>query len=234
VDVDPGIARQRSQHGLHRRRRYRAQAVQGTPHAQRGVLTRMQGFEQPQVTLDIVTKALLAAGQRAPIETAAHVQHRQQGQADAGFARGGGERVGHRRRHGIWPAVGRMVQVMELADRGVTGFEHLHVQLRGHRVQRVRIEARREPVHRLAPGPEAILGMGLAFGQARHRALERVRMQVGDAGRAPAIGHALHPGLGRGVSVRMFGHAATVARWDALGYRVGPGWDTSWTRFCLA
>ena len=82
-------------------------------------------------------------------------------------------------------AVGRVVQVMEFADGGVAGLEHLDVQLRGDGVQRVGIEARGEAVHRLAPGPERVLGIGLALGEAGHRALERVRMQVGDAGHDP-------------------------------------------------
>ena len=145
-----------------------------------------QRVEQAQVGIDVVAEAALALGQRAAVEAAGHVQHRQQGQADAGFARGGDQRARHRRRVGVRAAVGRVVQVVELADRGVAGFEHLDVQLRGDGLQRVGVEARGEAVHRLAPGPERVLRVGLALGQARHRALERVRMQVGDAGHDPA------------------------------------------------
>ena len=87
---------------------------------------------------------------------------------------------------GVRPAVGRVVQVVEFADRGVAGFQHLDVQLRGDRLQRFGVEARGEAVHGFAPGPERVLGIGLALGQAGHRALERMRMQVGDAGHDPA------------------------------------------------
>ena len=82
-------------------------------------------------------------------------------------------------------AVGRVVQVVELARAGVAGFEHLHVQLRGDIAQQLGREARGHRVHRLAPGPERILGIALAFGHAGHRALEGMRMQIGDAGQPP-------------------------------------------------
>src|SRR3546814_1838417 len=80
--------------------------------------------------------------------------HRQQGQADAGVARGGDQRLRHRRRIGVRQAVGRVVEVVEFADAGVAGFKHLDVKLRGHRMQGVGVEARGDAVHRLAPGPE--------------------------------------------------------------------------------
>ena len=39
-----------------------------------------------------------------------------------------------------------------------------------------------EPVHQLAPGPEIVLAGSAHLGEAGHRALEGVRMQVGHSG----------------------------------------------------
>src|SRR5690606_33240791 len=120
--------------------------------------------------------------QRTAVETAAHVQHRQQRDADAGVGRGAQQRARHRRRILVAAATRRVVQVVELADAGVAGLEHLRVQLRRDRVQRVRVEALGHAVHGLAPGPERLLGIALALGHAGHRPLERVGVQVRDAG----------------------------------------------------
>src|SRR5690606_12744520 len=103
----------------------------------------------------------------------------------------------------------------ELAHRGVAGFEHLHVQLCGHRVQRVGIEARGHAVHGVAPGPERIGRMRLTLRQPRHRALEGMRMQVGDAGQAPASGNGLDRQRGQ------VGHRRAAGGGSGLGYRAG-------------
>src|SRR5690606_22103458 len=92
-------------------------------------------------------------------------------------------------------------QVVELAHLRVARLEHLDVQLAGHRVQAVGVEARRHPVHGLAPGPERVLRMGLALGHPGHRALERMRMQVGDARQLPAAVHGARREDGIGVRV---------------------------------
>ena len=51
-------------------------------------------------------------------------------------------------------------------------------QLRRHRVGALRRHPCGEPVHDLAPGPEAVFRVGLVFGQARHRPLEGMGVQV--------------------------------------------------------
>ena len=186
VDVHRRIGRQRGQHLAHRGFRNRTQAVERTAHAQRCVLLRAQEVEQAEETVHIVTEPPLAHRQFATIETAGHVEHRQQGHADAGVARSSDQRPGHGRRICVRRAVGLMVHVVELAHMRVAGFQHFGVQLRRHRVGALRRHPCGEPVHDLAPGPEAVFRVGLVFGQARHRPLEGVRMQVGDAGHAPA------------------------------------------------
>ena len=186
VDVDPRRRRQRGQHLVHRVGRHRAQAVQRAADAHCVAFAGPQGLEQSQIGVDGMAEALLARRQRPAIEATGHVQHRQQGDADAGIARGEQQRLRHCIGLRIGRAIRPVVQVVEFADRGVTGFEHLHVQLRGNGVQQVGIEARGHRVHGFAPGPERIRGIGLAFGQAGHRPLEGMRMQVGDAGQGPA------------------------------------------------
>ena len=203
MDVHARLARQCRKHLAHRLRRHRAQAVQGAADAHPLACVGAQHIQQPQVGLDLMAEAALAFRQRARSEAAGHVQHRQQGNADAGVARGAQQRLRHRIGIRVWPAIRRMVQVMELADRGVAGFQHLHVQLRGHRVQQLGVEARGHRVHSFAPGPERIGGIGLALGHARHRALEGVRMQVGDAGQGPAARGASDEGCGRRVHPRI-------------------------------
>ena len=193
VDVHARVARQRGDHFGDRLRRDGAQAVQGATDAQGLVLLRAQCLRQAQVGIDIVSEAPLALDQRPAIEAAGHVQHRQQGHADAGIARRGDQRLRHRGRIRIRRAVGRVMQVMELADRRVAGFEHLDVKLRGYRMQRFRIEARGHAVHGFAPGPEAVRGIGLALGESGHRALEGMRVQVRDAGDAPRARRPLPP-----------------------------------------
>jgi hypothetical protein len=54
----------------------------------------------------------------------------------------------------VGPAVGLVVQVVELAHAGVAGFQHLDVELRGDVAQRLGSDAAGEAVHQFAPGPE--------------------------------------------------------------------------------
>ena len=188
VDVQRPVGQARVEHRAHGVRRNRAQRMQREADAQCGIFHFAQPLDQLQVGVDVVAEAALALRQRAPVEAAGHVQGRQQRHADAAFARGLDQRQRHRRRVGIRLAVGLVMQVMELAHLRVAGLEHLHVQLRGDRAQLVRPDAAGKRVHRLAPGPEAVflrrsgrirVGRGRApFGQARHRTLERMRMQV--------------------------------------------------------
>jgi len=111
-------------------------------------------------------------------EIAVRVEHRQQGQAQPGIGRGRGDARGHLRVPGIALAIGRVVQVVELADPGEPRFQHFHVGLRGHRLALIRAQPVQEAVHQLAPAPEAVARATTDFGQAGHGALEGVAVQV--------------------------------------------------------
>ena len=75
-------------------------------------------------------------------------------------------------------AIGLMMQIVEFANLRVTRFQHLDVELCGDRVEFFGSDATGERVHHLAPGPETVVGIRLALGEAGHRALERVRMEI--------------------------------------------------------
>ena len=114
-------------------------------------------------------------------------QNRQQGQADAGFACRRNQCTRHRRRIRVRGPVRRVVQIVEFADVGVTGLQHLDIELGCNRLQLV--QARSSPrggVHRLAPAPETVVLAAAMLGKACHCALERVRVQVRDARQRPA------------------------------------------------
>ncbi len=95
---------------------------------------------------------------------------------------GGGDAGRHLRRIVVGPAIGRVVQIVELADRGEPGFEHLDIELRGDRLDIVWRQLVEEAVHHLPPGPEAVAAGTGDLGEAGHAALEGVAVQVGHAG----------------------------------------------------
>ena len=70
------------------------------------------------------------------------------------------------------------MQVVELADAAETGFQHLDIELRRHRLDVVGRHFQGEAVHRLAPAPEGVGAGAARLGQPRHGALEGVAVQV--------------------------------------------------------
>ena len=147
---------------------------------------RHAGFHQPRIGVAIADEAALRRRRRLAQEAALAIEHRQQGEADA-------RRLGRRHdalRHlghvVVGPAVGLVMEIVELGHRGEARLEHLHVGEGRDRLEVVRRQPLDEAVHRLAPGPE---GIGLAaapLGEARHGALEGVAVQVGQAGHGHA------------------------------------------------
>ena len=78
-----------------------------------------------------------------------------------------------------------MVQVVKLADRGETAFQHLHVGEGSNRLDVVGRQSREKPVHHGAPRPEAV-GGAAALGEPGHGALERMAVQVRQSGKRDA------------------------------------------------
>ncbi len=158
-------------------------------HARRFLLP--QPFEKAQIPVDIVAETALTLRQRAPVEAAGHVERRQQRETDARFVGRFDQRERHRGRIVVRRAIGLVMQIVELADLRVARLEHLDVELRCDRLEIVGPDAAGERVHHLAPRPEAVVGVRLALGEAGHRTLERVRMQVREARQHVAAERAL-------------------------------------------
>ena len=124
----------------------------------------------------------------------------EQGDPDPGLARGGDQRRADLVRIVVGLAAGRVVEVVELADRGDPGERHLGEGRPGEAEVALGVEPRRERVHLLAPGPEA---PAPALRAAAQRAVKGVRVGVGEARAASAreplapAGGAT-PGLDRG------------------------------------
>ena len=99
-------------------------------------------------------------------------------------SRRGGDAVDISADVGIGRAVRLVVQVVELGDRGVAGLQHLDVELRGDGLDLVgRRACRRSRTSPRARSRSCPRRVGRArFGQARHRALEGVAVQVRHAG----------------------------------------------------
>ena len=97
------------------------------------------------------------------------------------------DRQRHRRRLVVCPAVGLMVQVMELDHRGVAALEQLDIQLGRDRPLLVGCDLSRERVHRVAPSPEARLVRTQPLGQPGQGALEGVAVQIDHAGDDDAV-----------------------------------------------
>jgi len=71
-----------------------------------------------------------------------------------------------------------MVHIMELAHRGISGLLHLHEHQCRDRLDLVGRQAIDEAIHQVSPGPEAVASRRAILGHARHRALERMRVQI--------------------------------------------------------
>ncbi|MNO65284.1 hypothetical protein D3C76_560320 [compost metagenome] len=107
------------------------------------------------------------------------IQHRQQRQTDPAVGGGLGDAQGQFGRIGVVLAVAVVVHIVEFGNTGVAGLEHLDIELAGDDLDLLRLESANQPVHQLAPGPEAVVGIAGNFGQASHRTLEGMRVEVG-------------------------------------------------------
>jgi hypothetical protein len=131
----------------------------------------------------IAAEAALRRRKRAIAERAVRIQHRHQREGDAGVRRGGEDAMGHLGAVGIGLALPVAVDVVELAHGRIAVLQHLDVEVPRDRFDVLGLEVRDQAIHLLAPGPEVVGGMPAEFREARHGALERVRVDVGHAGK---------------------------------------------------
>src|SRR6266851_3527565 len=115
-----------------------------------------------------------AAGQVAGVE---------QRHPQAGLGRRLDQGAAHRVRVRVRPPVRLVMQVVELADAAHPGQRHLGVHGAGQPEVAVGVEAGRDGVHALAPGPERAV---VRLGSGPQRAVERVRVGVGEPGQGEA------------------------------------------------
>ena len=87
-----------------------------------------------------------------------------------------------------------MMDVMKLTDRGISRLLHFHEHQRGNRLDILGRQMRGEPIHQLSPGPETVLPGHAIFGHPRHRALETVAVQIGNARQQCIDTHIIRPG----------------------------------------
>ena len=169
---------------------HRTQRMRGNPEP----CIRRQRAKRAGGSLHDLAKEIRSAGESqltsrglAPVAPAPLVEHRQECQADPGLGSRGRDPLRHLRRIAVGHAFRRVMQVVELRNRGIAGFQHFHLNKSGNRLDVLRGQDVDQTVHFLPPGPEVILTPGSApLRSPRHRTLECVAVQVYRSGQQNA------------------------------------------------
>ena len=135
-------------------------------------------LEEPRERRDVGDEPPLFGRRLRAAEGRMGVEHRQERDSDAGAAGRSEDSTGHFRRLLIRRAVWSIVEIVELGDGGEPCLQHLDIELRGDRLHIIRRHREREPIHRLAPGPERVGLLAPRFGEPGHGALEGMAVQV--------------------------------------------------------
>ena len=130
------------------------------------------------------------------------VEDRQQGQADPRRRGRRDDPAGDLGDVVIGRARRIVVQIMKLADAGEAALQHLQEGQGGDGLDLLRPAPVQKAIHQRPPGPEVVVRRPARLGQARHRALKGVAVQIGHPGQRDAAArvrrlarHAgLHPG----------------------------------------
>ena len=154
-------------------------AMPSTAPSRRSTCRRLASNEPPE-TIEIEQETRLTRRGRLAAAAAVGIERGQQRQADAARLRRGDDAAAGLGRVGIARPVRCVVQVVELADPGEARLQHLHVGPCRYRLDVVGRHAREEPVHHLAPGPEAVVLRPAPLDETGHGALEGVAVHVGD------------------------------------------------------
>ena len=144
---------------------------------------RVRLLPQTRKAIRRVREPDLSGVQRLAAATAVPIEDRQQGQPDPRLCRRGGDAARKLRGTIIGRAARLMVDIVELGHRGETGLEHPHLGEGRDRLELVGTEPLEKPVHQRSPGPEAVARIGTPpFGEAGHRALKGVAVQIDGRG----------------------------------------------------
>ena len=141
----------------------------------------VQALDQARERINAMDKAALPGFRCAPVGPSMRVEHRQERQAQANGLSGGDDAAREFGRIGVGSAPAVVVQVVEFDRASKTGFGHFEEGLGCDRLHIVGVEQAREAIHHVAPGPE-LVGAGGTLGEPSHTTLERVRVQVANAG----------------------------------------------------
>ncbi len=163
--------------------RHGAQRVRGDAEGALRVAAAPQhqpGDQRPRV-VRVLPEPGLAGAERRAVEPAAGIDAGHQRQPHPGGVGGGQDAQGEFAAVLVGRAVRLVLQVVELAERGGAGLQHLDLQLGGDGLDILRTNAAEEAVHQLPPAPETVAGAAGLLGEPGHGALEGVRVQVRQA-----------------------------------------------------
>ncbi len=130
----------------------------------------------------VADESALAVEWRRAAEAGVGVERGEERERDTRPPRRCRDAFGHLGGVGVGGACGVVVEVVELADAGEPGLEHLHVEVGCDGLDVVGGHGEGEAVHLRAPGPEVVAGGAAELGEARHGALEGVAVDVGHTG----------------------------------------------------
>ena len=141
---------------------------------------RRKRIDEMREAVERVHEAPLGRAGRAAAEASVRVEHRQQCERDAGRARGIRDALRELGRIGVGIARRIVVHVVELRHRAVACLDHLHVHLRGDRLDGIGIETIEKGIHGPTPRPERIVAIGRWLPRATAQgALEGMRVDIG-------------------------------------------------------
>ena len=189
-----GIQRMQARQGVAQAlRRHSTQRVRCQPQARALRRThRLQPLQQLEHRIGAADKPALPIGGRSATKATRLVQHRQQGDTDTHRVGSAQQRQGQRGVVRVRATILCMVDVMELAHRGVARLQHFDVEPGGNGFHLFGRQRGRKAVHQGAPAPEAVVCtvsvLAPVFGQTGKGALERMGVQIGQAGNDRAAG----------------------------------------------
>src|SRR6185437_673189 len=212
VNLDRASGRKRHYRGQ-LLRRYGAQAMGCDAHiAARELPGELAaGVNDAREALEIRHETALARARLERAEAAMGIKSWQQREGDAGLGGSGGHAPAELAGVGERQAGFVLMQVVKLADARKTGLEHLRECQRGDRLELIRVHPLDEPVHELAPGPEAVRRGAATLREPRDGTLKSVAVEVGQPGDSDGV-----PLITvSGVDVRLDGKDVAVLPGDA-------------------
>ena len=142
---------------------------------------RPERLDHPGIAVDVLNEPPLSVSRGQTAKIRVGVEHRQMCQLQPRRLR----RSENRQRQFLAPRIGRavqiVVQIVELGDPRIASLQERQVQPRRNRLYVLGRQGQRKEIHDVAPRPEAVHRIAAHFGQASHRILKRVAVQIGDA-----------------------------------------------------